>query len=92
MTDIGDWTLTKHAVQRALDMAVDAEELRDILCCPKRTWRSDKYEGCWNLSNGRITLAVDPDTRDVITVLWDSLTEVGRFDRNIEQDIHRIRD
>lgn len=94
------WRFTYHALRRAVDMALDAEEIRAVLASPTRTTYSRKYKNCWVLSNGHIALAVDPTDKVVITVLWDTYSaEAGtltwRFERGEEVDdaeMKRIRD
>lgn len=97
---IDDWKFTNHALRRAVDMAIDPDELRSVLTVPKTTTHSRKYNGCWLLKNGHICIAVNPDERVVITVLWDTYdADIGglecRFERGEfadENEMKRIRD
>lgn len=90
--ELDGWTFSWHALERAVDMAVPAEELRDVLAEPKATWQSDKYQGCQMRTNYRIILACDPEARAVITVLWYRGPGIPRFERTLEDDLKRIRD
>lgn len=93
------WRFTYHALRRAVDMALDAEEIRAVLTAPRRTTYSRKYKTCWVLSNGHIAIAVNPDEKVVITVLWDTYdadagTLTSRFQRGDvdDEEMKRIRD
>lgn len=88
MTDLDSWRFTGHALDRALDMALSAGELRAVLddpdLCYTATDRGRGNSQVWR--KGRIALVVDPTMRAVISVLW-ATTEV--YDRD---DISRCRD
>lgn len=62
--------ISKHALDRALDMGVSGEEIRQCLFHPERVISSHKYPGTENYQAGRIVLAVRDDT--VVTVSWSS--------------------
>lgn len=83
------WYLSAHALDRALDMAVDAEDIKDCIRQPARVWDAQKYPGCKFYAKGRIGLAVNPELKAVITVLWDQAWTKGRWDRD---DISLSRD
>lgn len=65
------FVVSKHALERALDMGVTGEEIRAAWDKPRNTHRSGKT-GCWYLTRGRIV----PVVRDsipqatVVTVFW----------------------
>lgn len=64
---------SKHAIQRALDMAVEPEEIQDAIHRPDRIGWSPKYGNeLWTA--GRVTLAVaeQGDDEVVVTILWSS--------------------
>jgi hypothetical protein len=86
-----DWTWTHHALQRAVEMALDAEELRRALEQRTRPLPSRRYPGCHLIYTARIVLAVNLDDRAVITVLWNTWNgnDYRRFDRD---DIEMCRD
>lgn len=91
--DLEGWTFSHHALQRAVDMCVPAEELRETLANPKATpWESDKYPGYEMRSNYRIALCCDMQRKYVITVLWFRYGREARFTRSVEDDMKRIRD
>ena len=97
--ELEGWKFAWHALRRAVDMAVEADELREVLTRPKRTCHSRKYKNCWVMSNGRIALAVNPHEKVVITVLWDTFDAdtnslAYRFERGEVDDaeLKRIRD
>ena len=72
MGDINGWTLSDHAVARALDMAVDAAAIRRVLESPEVKQPSTPGYGAdaeiW--TSGKIACVVHPVDRVVITVLW----------------------
>jgi hypothetical protein len=87
------WYLSNHAIERALDMALDAEEIRTALLRPDRLSPSVKYPGCENRVSGRILLATNPAERVVITIGWNLPNPWDRYDRNaMEEELERIRD
>lgn len=68
MTEI---RFTKHALERALEMGVEGEELRDCLLKPEEVFWTHKYQ-MHNYRRGRVTCGVDSSSGVlvVITVLW----------------------
>lgn len=64
------FTLTRHAIDRALDMAVTGEEIRNCILHPETVYRSRKYENTTNYRCGRIILAVRDSA--VVTVGWST--------------------
>lgn len=82
-----DWHFSTHSLERALDMALEPEELTDCLRSPDTTYRSGPSypEECMIYARGRIALAVSVEARTVITVLWN-----GRvFDRENDEQMWR---
>lgn len=69
MRGIGEFKLTKHAVERALDMGVDPEEIRQCLLNPETVASSHHHRG-ENYRRGRIACAVR--NNHVITIVWSS--------------------
>jgi hypothetical protein len=68
----GGWHFTQHALDRALDMAVDPPLIRAVLDNPEVQQPSgpgypDHY-AIW--AAGRIALVVAPEERVVVTCLW----------------------
>jgi hypothetical protein len=65
------YTLTRHALSRALDMALDGEEIRKAIFEPESTGWSLKYE-CETRTAGRVTVSCRrvEDTVLVVTILW----------------------
>jgi hypothetical protein len=61
--------MSKHALERALEMGVEGDEIRSAFEQPEETIWSQKYKSWW-LIRGRITLSVSEDRACVITVLW----------------------
>lgn len=76
MSALDGWQLGLHAVDRALDMAVDASEIRAALMTPDvRQPTGPDYPDHQQLwAKGRIALVVDPAARYVVTVLWRGVT------------------
>lgn len=67
-----DWNLSDHAVERALDMALDPEVIRALLSRPDTMHASgpDYPSGSEIWASGRVAAAVVPEERVVITFLW----------------------
>lgn len=64
-------TMSKHAIERALDMGVTGEEIRQCLEYPETNYKSKKYENTTNFMAGRLIVAVRDNT--VVTVGWATL-------------------
>lgn len=67
---ISDFTFTRHALDRILDMQVDAETVRGALLGPEYVHPSPSYPHTDLYDYQDITLSVDRAMREVITVLW----------------------
>lgn len=70
--DLTTCHFTKHALQRALEMALEADELREAYENPDSVRWSVKYEN-WTYTKGRVTLAVahdDNGSAAILTILW----------------------
>lgn len=80
--DAAGWRFTKHAVARALDMAVEPAEVRAALVDPESDEPSGrKYPPEVRLfKRGRIALAVNANTKEVITVMWNTGGYMSRTD------------
>lgn len=63
--------MSKHAMERALEMDVAGEEIRACYDVPSQVIWSQKYSAYW-YQRGRITLSVSADRQTIITVLWAS--------------------
>lgn len=87
-----EWTFTQHALSRAVDMAIDPEELREAIERPVRALPSTHYPGCHLIHTERLALAVNLIEKVVITVLWNTWNGrcVERFSR--DDDLDRCRD
>lgn len=71
--NIDEWTFTHHALSRAVDMALDADELRAALAADVRPLPSPKqYPGRHMIHTDRIILCVDLERRIVHTVIWNT--------------------
>lgn len=66
---LDDFTMTRHAVSRALDMGIDANEIAECLLRPEMVKPSKSYANTKNYDHGRITLAIRDD-HAVVTILW----------------------
>lgn len=71
MGDIREWKFSVHAVDRALDMALSAEELRRAILQPEITRRAAAEHQRIH-TGGRISVVLDVTVREVITILWKS--------------------
>lgn len=67
MTDV---TVSRHAIDRALDMGITGEEIRDCLSDPQDIYKSKKYPDTLNYKHNRIVLAIRDNT--VVTVGWST--------------------
>jgi hypothetical protein len=65
--------MSRHAVDRALDMALEGDEIRDAFEKPRRTYYSRETDSTWN-TRGRITVCWRQSTTDLLpiitTVVW----------------------
>lgn len=68
----GGWHFTQHALNRALDMAVDPVDLRRVLTSPEvKQPGGEKYPDEYAIwAAGRIALVVAPESLVVVTCLW----------------------
>lgn len=71
MTSQLPFTMSAHAIDRALEMGVAGEEIRLAYDRPSEVIWSVKYKA-FCFIRGRITLAVSEDRKTVATVLWSS--------------------
>jgi hypothetical protein len=83
----GGWHFTQHALDRALDMALESTEIRDILREPHVRQPSganypDGYE-VW--ARDRIAVVVVPDENTVVTFLWRGVV----YERGTESEPFR---
>lgn len=74
---MADVVPSKHALDRALDMAVEGYEIRAAVENPRSAYISQKHEA-WAFSRGRITVDLRPHSDfpgkwSLITVLWSSV-------------------
>ena len=91
MSDDG-WKFTRHALSRAVDMALDVEEILGVLDRPKMRWTSDKYPDTEIVTNYRISLAYYPNEKLIVTIVWYKLPS-SRYDRDdMDAEMGRIRD
>lgn len=71
MTPQLPFTMSKHAIDRALEMGVTGEEIRATYDRPADIIWSIRYRAyCY--TRGRVTLAITEDRSTVVTVLWSS--------------------
>lgn len=73
--------LTAHAKQRAEEMGVSLDEIRDCYTDPDRDYPQGKYPGQNVRTKGRLALPYDRYTGQVITVLWN-MPKGERFKRS----------
>jgi hypothetical protein len=71
MTTQTPFHMSKHALERALEMGAEGDEIRAAFEYPEDVIWSRKYSSWW-LIRGRITLSVTEDRSCVITVLWSN--------------------
>lgn len=70
--DIKEFSFSRHATARILDMQLDAREVRLTLQSPEAVVQSTKYPQCDMYRRGRITISVERASKHVATVLWTS--------------------
>jgi hypothetical protein len=99
MTATRPFDITQHALNRALEMGVTANEINDAYNHPIEIWRSPKYD-CQMRHKGRITLSInlDDERPRIVTILWSTPelwaasyqrgTGNGRDPRDQEQMAH----
>jgi hypothetical protein len=67
------FTLSPHAIERALEMSVEGDEITDAMRHPEWSYLNYKYNN-WCLTAGRITVCVN--VRDgqarIVSVLWST--------------------
>lgn len=68
--DISAFKLSRHAIDRALDMGIDAGMIRECLTNPTVVVQSTAHPGFTNYRRGKITCGVANDDMTVCTVLW----------------------
>lgn len=74
-----EWTFSYHALSRAVDMALDPEELRQVIDSPVRALPHGSRPGVHYIHGERITLTVNLETREVITVQWNTFNGRGVY-------------
>lgn len=63
------FTISTHAMQRALDMEITGEEIRETMLNPRFTGRTTN--GRWLYTRGKVSLVVaDTSPPTIVTVLW----------------------
>ena len=71
MTTQLPFRMSRHALDRALEMDVAGDEIRTCFDRPEDVIWSRKYGLFWFV-RGRITLSVSEDRTTVVTVLWSN--------------------
>jgi hypothetical protein len=80
------FTVSPHALQRALEMGVTGEEIRRTFESPKDRFWSQKHQS-WTYVHGRIALGIDEDQSRIITVLWSTQDGwLAEYKRGTTQD------
>jgi hypothetical protein len=102
MTDARPFNITKHALERGLEMGVMADEIRQAFLAPAEVWHSPKYDTQMR-HRDRVTLSIDikQEPPMIVTVLWSTPelwaasyeqgTGNGRNPRDQEQMTHLTR-
>lgn len=83
----GGWHFTQHALDRALDMALDPHLIRQVLARPEVKQPSGPgYPSHYRVwASGRIALVVAPEERVVVTCLWRGLV----YERGTDSEPYR---
>lgn len=66
------WRITKHALERALDMQIEGHEICAALDHPDEIAESIKYPGSKHYKLGNIALSIsfDKDIPTICTIVW----------------------
>lgn len=93
-----EFSFSQHALSRAIDMALDMDEIILCLNSPESTTpdRMGEETGCVYYARDRITCVVDFKVKHVVTIVWkrgDRLRkgygpQTVRFNR--EEEIHHV--
>jgi len=91
-----EFTFSHHALERILDMALTADDVKLILNNPERTSPSRLYDDdCTYYIRGKAVLVVSFTEKRVVTALWNRRDADGkmgeRFTRDLEEDLKRTR-
>lgn len=82
-----EWRFTQHALDRALDMALDPHQISAVLDAPEVTQPSGPgypdHQALW--AAGKIALVVEPEERVVVTCLWRGKV----YERGTESEPYR---
>ena len=71
--DVGNYTISRHALERILDMNIPGEEVKQCLEFPLRIADSNRGDGRTLYYGKRITCVVQNHNLSVVTVLWKTL-------------------
>lgn len=67
---VSDFTFTKHALERILDMDLPPDEVRRCLELPRDVEETHAGDNRSMFFGERITCVVSNETNEVVTVLW----------------------
>ena len=87
-----EWSFSKHALRRAVDMALDPEEIRTALEHPTRPLPNPPNPQCHLIHTERLVFVVELKRRRVVTILrntWDG-KRLRPLDRS--NDLDYVRD
>jgi hypothetical protein len=93
--DRHEFTASRHALSRALDMALDADEIALCLESPQRILRSGVKEDCIVYIRDRLAIPVNEETNVIVTFLWNRYDPAtGKYEPRFERgdDMGFIRD
>lgn len=81
------WHFTMHALARGVEMALDADEIRQALTSPARL--ADAGHGLTWRKRGRVAVLCDERDRAVVTIAWSKEDGDPRYSRD---DLSLCRD
>lgn len=87
MVMLGAYKMTKHAAERAVDMAVTADEIMRAITTPELTYQQQDRPGQHIRAAGRIALAMQGEK--IVTVLHRTVDAYRRDD--VAFDVQRAR-
>lgn len=75
--------MTRHAIDRALDMGIEGQEIRHCILHPERVYASKRYPDTTNYLAGRVVVAIRDQCAVTVgwssNVLWDEDLSKGEY-------------
>lgn len=91
ISDLDGWSFSIHAMERALDMALDGEEIKAALTRPDVVNPGTHPHQRFHL-RGRISLLLDMDNKRIVTILWSAQRRAGQNGKRLSLKDDYFRD